>query len=1037
MRASYAIALFVLAGIGSSFAMEETIFGPTEYVRSESSPQVFEDTFETRATAGRLEIMNGSERGAYRVTSARVHFNDVEIFRPGDFGRKVGFLEAPVELLAENRITVELRDHRVGTYLLVRVNTDQPSFYEEVPGWSMPDLAVAGFTVTPDRADPGDGVQLRTTVVNRGLSATEPAEIVFLVDDDEVSRQPVPALDSLAEVEASVNWTAEGPGKHRVVAQVETTAFDRNGYNDLADDVVYLSGEPSPPIELEVEAHLDSLQLTAGAPVDIPITVRNPGFAGIVNLSLHYYLDGEMVSGEILEDLSPGGEQHLLVPWESVTPGQHVVEVWWSVPGLVFVIAGSWNINVPDSTVLNTQIGNGKWISLGPDYLFDGVDGLPTGSTGRIDHLAFHPTHKPTMYAGAPTGGVWKTTDGGVSWKPLTDHLPSMNVGSLAVDPNHPDVIYMGTGSSVFDGGMGIFKSIDGGATWSATPFAREVDLPFIGVKQIAGVSKIVIRYPDPAQPNKVLIYAATDLGVLRYESTNPLATTSTASEWTLIRTGRIFDIIVSPTDNSVIYVSIMDKGLYKTTKGEVTHVDTDWSRLLPVPASAGGRWYTFDIHWGSPKVIWAAIKDWSADIRLAVYRSVTDGAVWHGVHAYKFDGMYNALIRVNPADATEILMGGVKLYIPLKKFPKWVGTRKWIHDDMQGFEYDPREPGTAYVLTDGGIWKLTDAGWTVGLNHELRVTMYYDMSTSSSDPNLMIGGTQDCGTLLYFGRDDWQIIKGGDGCYTAIGPGDDKFYAQHQFLRDTKMCDEGDDCEVGEWSKASSGLPGSDDWGCSRGTSQIAVHPQYDNELVSQGDQVYFTNDSGGKWLSVGPRPSDGLEGKVSRVAFQPTTDAIVAGTNTGQVWIGTGYLWWRTWHLLFTDPEKRNIRSLAFSSVDHEVLYVTTPGGDPTRRLWQLRITGSPPTAPGLYATGNFPQNLDARVIAGDAHKTHVAFVGTQKGVYRGEAPYEGGKWTWAPYNDGFPLVEVTDLIVDPTSKELRAATYGRGAWAVITGP
>ncbi len=74
---------------------------------------------------------------------------------------------------------------------------------------------------------------------------------------------------------------------------------------------------------------------------------------------------------------------------------------------------------------------------------------------------------------------------------------------------------------------------------------------------------------------------------------------------------------------------------------------------------------------------------------------------------------------------------------------------------------------------------------------------------------------------------------------------------------------------------------------------------------------------------------------------------------------------------------------------------------------------------------------------VAVGDGHKANVAYVGTDRGVFRGEAPYEGGIWSWKPYNDGLPLVEVRDLLVDPTSKELRAATWGRGAWTVITGP
>jgi hypothetical protein len=127
-----------------------------------------------------------------------------------------------------------------------------------------------------------------------------------------------------------------------------------------------------------------------------------------------------------------------------------------------------------------------------------------------------------------------------------------------------------------------------------------------------------------------------------------------------------------------------------------------------------------------------------------------------------------------------------------------------------------------------------------------------------------------------------------------------------------------------------------------------------------------------------------------------------------------------------------------MAFSPVDPDILYVTFNGGAEALRIFQLHFYPSSLSATDIPITANFPASSRmASVIAGDGHKVHVAYVGTDKGVFRGEAACEGCPWTWKNYSDGLPMVEVNDLLVDPKSKELRAATFGRGTWSVITAP
>jgi hypothetical protein len=210
---------------------------------------------------------------------------------------------------------------------------------------------------------------------------------------------------------------------------------------------------------------------------------------------------------------------------------------------------------------------------------------------------------------------------------------------------------------------------------------------------------------------------------------------------------------------------------------------------------------------------------------------------------------------------------------------------------------------------------------------------------------------------------------------------------------------------------------------------------PGIPTTLAAQGDEVHLSFDGGQKWLAVGPKTPLRL-GFVTRMQVQPSSNYLIAGTSQGQLWysqVGGA------WTLFWTHPDLAPLTSIAFSTVDPQVAYLSFIGAARAdRRLYRLHFTAQNPAGAALdNITGNFPSNLVAGVLCADGYRADVCYAGTNKGgVYR----YQGNDpaWPWTPYNHNLPWAcEVRDLVLDPTTKELRAGTFGRGAWRVQPGP
>jgi hypothetical protein len=413
---------------------------------------------------------------------------------------------------------------------------------------------------------------------------------------------------------------------------------------------------------------------------------------------------------------------------------------------------------------------------------------------------------------------------------------------------------------------------------------------------------------------------------------------------------------------------------------------------------------------------------------------------------------LYNPYIRVHPSDPNIVYFGGQKLYKGVRSDTGGFTHKMVVKDvwDHKTFAFDPNDStdSTYYVLCDQGVFRGTvqSTGDTyVHRNSNLRVTQFFDVDCSPADASVMVGGTQDTGTLLLHqgSAPNWRMIRGSDGYHSLITkhvPGDQvplTVWSQVQFM-DSTAKSEGSLASVGSsWdSSVATGLPWGYLW-----SAYIARHPTNKDVLLSRGNQVYATLDGGATgWSARGPDPQqDGSHGKVMRVVIQSggAGDAWIAGMTHGEIWYATSPGGAGTWSLMFSRPQNQvAVVSLALAPTDQSVLYVVFAGGSWGKRIARLAYDHSGGTWVPEYITDNFPITLAPLVIAGDGHSADVAYVGTSHGVWRWDhnlAPTH----RWQEYNDGLPLTQVSDLLVDPSSKELRAGTLARGAWSVITGP
>ncbi|MHC5212726.1 MAG: WD40/YVTN/BNR-like repeat-containing protein [Planctomycetota bacterium] len=669
----------------------------------------------------------------------------------------------------------------------------------------------------------------------------------------------------------------------------------------------------------------------------------------------------------------------------------------------------------------------------------------PNNNGGRTLTVAFDPGDPDTVWAGAASGGLWRSTTGGVgasAWQYVDTGHPVLGVSTIAFAPDDPDVLYIGTGevynvakSGDLEAdrrtrgsyGIGILKSTDGGASW-----VKSLDWSY---NQRHGVWAVRV---DPAAPS--VVWAATTDGV--YKSLDA------GRNWTKkLPVVMAMDLVVHPVATDTVLAACGDlgtagRGIYRTTDGGDT-----WTAVTAVglPTDFLGK-IQIGVTPADPDVVYASIGNgfevFGPENFTWLFRSVDFGASFSlrsTIDYSKWQGWYAHDVDVSPTDPDTIVCAGIDswkstdggltlvqesdytLYFTGETPPGAAeGPPDYSHADHHDVVFHPTDPDIVYFANDGGISRSLDGGETFrSLNGGYQTTQFYNGSVSMApDPDLAMGGLQDNGSVIYRGDGSWQRwVLGGDGGWCAIDPNDpDIVYATAQFLFVGKSFDGGN---------SFFNISPPDLGGPVAFIAPFVMSPTDSLILYAGSDYLFKSFDGGSQWfIGQGGVPIDGNPLLLLAVA-QQNDDVLYLATaphvSRGKVHRtldgGSTFT-----EITGTLPD-RYPGDMATDPVDEATVYLTMSGFGSSHVFRSTDYGDSWVDIDG----GKLPDVPTTAVVVDPDKPGHV-YVGNDIGVWR----TTNGGASWARLPQGLSAaVLVNELGISPTDRKLRAFTHGRRAW------
>jgi photosystem II stability/assembly factor-like uncharacterized protein len=634
------------------------------------------------------------------------------------------------------------------------------------------------------------------------------------------------------------------------------------------------------------------------------------------------------------------------------------------------------------------------WQALGPRPITNEYWSGNDNASGRVVSIAPHPSDPNTIYIASASGGIWKTTNGGTSWTPLTDELSILNHGAIAIDPSNPDAIYAGTGEyQTGSGGDGLFRSPDAGATWSRIATAAQVG---------ANCSEVLI---DPSDSSR--IFVSGDLGVVR--------STNGGASWTTVLAGACSDIVVHPTTPATMYAGKHNVGIFRSTDG-----GTNWSQLAGgLPTTDVAR-IILAISRSLPSTLYAAVVNGGGGLR-GLYKTVDGGNTWTRLSATPnfpaSQGWYDCFVGVDPTNANIVYGGGVWVYKTSNGGTNWMDVSSPpgggdVHPDEHAVAFGA--DNTVWVGCDGGVWKSTSSGnsW-INCNATLTVTQNYNIALHPTDPNRVIGGTQDNGSAeKQTAGVPWPQILSGDGGFAAYDfTTPTRRYTTYVYLNVYRIAGSATDDITGPW--------GSDP---ANFIAPLVMDPNNSHTLLGGTNRVWRTTnaDTSATWTAISTSTVGG-GGTIGAIAVAiGASNTIYAGNSAGDVFVTTNA---STWNNRSTGLPTGEISDIVLDPANPAVAYVSyynATGG----RVFRSDNFGVSWT----NRTGALPSGVSAKALAVDwRFNPPDLFVGTGSGVYESN---DGGA-TWTKDGTDLPNVNIGDLLIDTTRITITAGTYGRGTW------
>jgi hypothetical protein len=750
-----------------------------------------------------------------------------------------------------------------------------------------------------------------------------------------------------------------------------------------------------------------------------------------------------------------------------------------------------------ERTLLSTSIplSSQQWTPIGP------ADISNVGASGRITGVAADPVDPNTIYITGAGGGVWKTIDAGKHWLPLTDNMPTLFMGAISIAPSNDQIIYAGTGEANNSGdsyyGYGVLVSTDAGASWTLRtgdpnggpgPFYRKC------VSQIAvdptNPQIVYVAIADAGVnglPGNDGIWKSMDGGMTWTNTTTTITRPQPPPPQPpdLVTSHAFTSVIMDPTNDQTIYAAIGDlfgsqyNGIYKSTDGGGT-----WNELqgrLPTGSlqlPGVGRISLAISQTNSPQTIYTIMQDTGAFTLGATFGTVfrfmksTDGGLtWADLTAFcpqvlggsnivpysNGQGWYDIAVAVDPTNADHVFAGGSAnggkpgMIESFDGGNTWTNIESVTHTDVHALAFDAN--GKLLDGNDGGIWRLDVAvpanlTWT-DLNSNLQITQFTGIALNPINQNIAYGGSQDNGTEKFNDNLGWTQIDGGDGGYVRVDGGHPNT-VYHTFPFGQGFFQRSDDGGQ-TWKVETTGISFLD---ASNFYPPYVIDPAESNRLLLGTDKVYESvtgglpnpnppwNNNG--WVPLCPDPTNPVPldptGVVNAIAPAPSdVDTIYAADQDFA--FGTSTLFGttdhgNTWNALLTIPGIMS--DVKVDPVNSQIVYVVSGsfssdnGGQSIERTTDGGMTWQ-------NLTGNYP-GFPINSVLLDPW-TKVLYIGTDAGVYASNT-YNSASPTWQVLKTGFPNARVVDLELSTVQLQLNtrgyilgAGTHGRGMWELET--
>jgi photosystem II stability/assembly factor-like uncharacterized protein len=712
----------------------------------------------------------------------------------------------------------------------------------------------------------------------------------------------------------------------------------------------------------------------------------------------------------------------------------------------------------------------------------------PANMSGRVVDLAVVEADPYIFYAATATGGIWKTTDNGVTFTPLFDHEAVHSIGCITIFQHNPDVVWVGTGERAnrqsSSWGDGVYKSTDGGKTWQN-----------VGLRDSHHIGRIVTH---PTDPNVVYVAAAGHLWGPNKErglyKTADGGRTWTAS-LTIDEDTGVIDVAMDPSDPNTLYAAAYQRrrmafgfhgggpgsALYKTTDAGAT-----WTKLTKdLPSGDVGR-IGISIYRKDPRIVYVSVEQgvrYNASTayqqrKAGIYRSEDKGATWRLMSDWNPRPMYASQITVDPNDDRRIYM--VNSYSVSDDGGRTFRTpRQSLHGDDRLVWVDPKDSRHVIKADDGGLGISYDRGSKWLYVTTLPVSQFYHVAVDMQDPYWVYGGLQDNGcwagpsaTYYTMGpvNDDWVRTCGGDGFLSLPDTTDNRtVYSASQYLglqRVDMRTREARPIRPDNARGAIQDRKNWDTWG--RGVpdpplgnamapanwdAPFIISPHDHRTLYAGTSQLWKTTDRGETWRSLGDLttkvdrtklkimgqlPTDTVLSLDDGVPYYPTLTEIsespirrgllYVGTDDGNVQVSRddGATWTNVTPNLRGVPPNTWVSGVEASRFDEGTVYVALDGHR-SNDFTTYIFKSADYGRTFTSIVGDLPPGRVVNAIREDLKNAKLLYAATEFGLF---ATFDSGAH-WVSLRGNMPTVAVNDVAIHPRDADLVVATHGRGVW------